>query len=565
MRGSAPFFWSQDTIQGRITPKPQILVDRADPYFSATATHFNQLLSRYGSPIIILNLVKIKEKKPHEQILSGLLKESVEYLNQFLPPQHAMLYKAWDMARVTKCKEQKVIEILAEIAEQVMKETGFFQSGPQIFCNELRNHPSFAGMKGHGYSDDNPGLLQTGILRVNCVDCLDRTNATQFMVGKCALGFQLYALGVVESPILQFDSDALRMLEELFEAHGDTLALQYGGSQMVHRIRTYRKIAPWTSYSRDIMQTVSRYYSNAFTDTDKQQAINLFLGTFQPYGNNYHIWDIPTDYYLHHSSTINLDSHSVRPSYTKWWHDDVMNALPFSWEEKAKRELIETDEIRDDDDESMDLFSEYYRPAELTEFENMFCKNMPTSIKDFMPGSSGDPSPFVVRARGRSHGEASPTAHRHQIGGQPVAIDDSSDDDDVSSDEDRDVYSPFKAGGREALAPGDSNDNWPAFTNLYGINVVEPGTNDKLQYQRYAEISQLSTPSSNKSNSNYNVSWPCVSTFSNDCTLEVKLPTVDSSSQSLYSDYCKIGQIGPSAPNNFDLDIYQSYIRQNYM
>lgn len=26
-----------------------------------------------------------------------------------------------------------------------------------------------------------------------------------------------------------------RMLEELFEAHGDTLALQYGGSQMVHR------------------------------------------------------------------------------------------------------------------------------------------------------------------------------------------------------------------------------------------------------------------------------------------------------------------------------------------
>ena len=25
------------------------------------------------------------------------------------------------------------------------------------------------------------------------------------------------------------------MLEELFEAHGDTLALQYGGSQMVHR------------------------------------------------------------------------------------------------------------------------------------------------------------------------------------------------------------------------------------------------------------------------------------------------------------------------------------------
>ena len=58
-----------------------------------------------------------------------------------------------------------------------------------------------------------------------------------------------------------------RMLEELYEDHGDTLALQYGGSQLVHRIKGYRKIAPWTSHSRDIMQTLSRYYSNTFSGT----------------------------------------------------------------------------------------------------------------------------------------------------------------------------------------------------------------------------------------------------------------------------------------------------------
>ena len=55
------------------------------------------------------------------------------------------------------------------------------------------------------------------------------------------------------------------MLEEMYEDQGDTLALQYGGSQLVHRIKGYRKIAPWTSSSRDIMQTLSRYYSNAFS------------------------------------------------------------------------------------------------------------------------------------------------------------------------------------------------------------------------------------------------------------------------------------------------------------
>jgi len=50
----------------------------------------------------------------------------------------------------------------------------------------------------------------------------------------------LCALGVLESPKLEFDSDCVRMLEELYEDHGDTLALQYGGSQLVHRIKTYR-------------------------------------------------------------------------------------------------------------------------------------------------------------------------------------------------------------------------------------------------------------------------------------------------------------------------------------
>ena len=33
--------------------------------------------------------------------------------------------------------------------------------------------------------------MQTGIVRTNCVDCLDRTNTAQFMIGLNALGVQL--------------------------------------------------------------------------------------------------------------------------------------------------------------------------------------------------------------------------------------------------------------------------------------------------------------------------------------------------------------------------------------
>lgn len=42
------------------------------------------------------------------------------------------------------------------------------------------------------------------------------------MFGKRALGHQLYALGIVDSPNLAFDSDAVNMLTEMYHDHGDS-------------------------------------------------------------------------------------------------------------------------------------------------------------------------------------------------------------------------------------------------------------------------------------------------------------------------------------------------------
>ena len=36
-----------------------------------------------------------------------------------------------------------------------------------------------------------PDQRQHGIIRTNCVDCLDRTNTAQFAIGKHALGHQV--------------------------------------------------------------------------------------------------------------------------------------------------------------------------------------------------------------------------------------------------------------------------------------------------------------------------------------------------------------------------------------
>ena len=39
------------------------------------------------------------------------------------------------------------------------------------------------------------------------------------------------------------------------------------------------------------------------------------MGTFKPDLKDANIWDIPTDYYLHHSSTMNLKSFAFRQRY----------------------------------------------------------------------------------------------------------------------------------------------------------------------------------------------------------------------------------------------------------
>lgn len=100
-----------------------------DPFFSAAALHFENLFQRYGTPCIVLNLIKQKEKTKRESILGKEFAESISYLNQFLPDDKKIKYIAWDMSRASKSHDQDVIGFLEKIADETMAATGFFQSG----------------------------------------------------------------------------------------------------------------------------------------------------------------------------------------------------------------------------------------------------------------------------------------------------------------------------------------------------------------------------------------------------------------------------------------------------
>ncbi|RDL40007.1 Uncharacterized protein BP5553_04347 [Venustampulla echinocandica] len=294
-RGSIPLYWTQDNTG--VTPKPPIELNLVDPFYGAAALHFDNLFERYGAPVYVLNLVKSRERIPRESKLLHEFTTAINYLNQFLPDDKKIIHKAWDMSRASKSRDQDVIGTLESIAEEVVTTTGFFHNGDGI---------------------TSMPKVQNGIARTNCIDCLDRTNAAQFVIGKRALGHQLHALGIISNTQIEYDSDAINLFTHMYHDHGDTIAIQYGGSQLVNTMETYRKINQWTSHSRDMVESFKRYYNNSFLDGQRQEAYNLFLGNYIFAKGQPMLWDLSTDYYLHHADPRGW-SRTSRRSYINWY------------------------------------------------------------------------------------------------------------------------------------------------------------------------------------------------------------------------------------------------------
>ncbi|KAI8324547.1 hypothetical protein GQ54DRAFT_256208, partial [Martensiomyces pterosporus] len=269
-RGSIPLFWSQDT--SGIVPKPPIEINVHDPYFVEAGKHFDSLFRRYGTPVIVLNLVKTKERTKRESALGEEFAEGLRYLNQFLPKGKKIRYVAWDMSRANKNRQEDVLAILEVIAEETLALTGFFHNGPELYSNYLKRRNS-----GDSRPRRDRTRIQTGIVRSNCIDCLDRTNAAQSIIGKVVLAHQLFELGQIDEPCLSFNTDAAMIIEEMYHDLGNTIALQYGGSHLVNTVQTYRRNTNWRSHSRDIVEALRRYYSNSLLDMERQEAITFFL------------------------------------------------------------------------------------------------------------------------------------------------------------------------------------------------------------------------------------------------------------------------------------------------
>ncbi|XP_051113877.1 phosphoinositide phosphatase SAC3-like isoform X3 [Andrographis paniculata] len=360
-RGSIPLFWSQET--SRLNLKPDIILSKRDQNYEATRLHFEHLTQRYGSPIIILNLIKANEKKPRESILRTEFVNAIAAINQDLPEEKQLKFVHLDLHKLSRSsKATNVLELLGMVATYALLVTGLFycQLTPTLLSNGYEL-PSFENVdtpdisptssnndiekrsyEENEHSDDSnekssegnssiennrnpyvrPPLIQSGVLRTNCIDCLDRTNVAQYAYGLVALGSQLYALGVTTSPHIELDDPLAEELMSYYERMGDTLAHQYGGSAAHNKIFSERR-GQWKAaiQSQEFLRTLQRYYSNAYMDAEKQNAINVFLGHFQPEPDKADLWELDSDqHYVGRNGELYIDE-DVGSFFKRSWSD----------------------------------------------------------------------------------------------------------------------------------------------------------------------------------------------------------------------------------------------------
>lgn len=296
VRGSIPTYWHQETSV--TMPKPPILINRIDPFYLATHEHFKDLLQRYNSPIIVLDLVKQYERKPREMIVGREYRFAVEEINLSMPLEMQIRYCALDHARITKTKSSivtqdgssewaqlesslraaaaetrkdgvsstpvkseksaasekeirpnalgteptgrvariDILRQLEDIAMMSVSETAVFSSQVKyldrvsLFQDSHVNDAYEAGY-----------MEQRGVLRTNCIDCLDRTNGGQFAMAMKFLSVALRVLGLTNESSIDPSSNLLLSLIDMFGIMGDRISLQYGGSE-AHKKMSFIKV-----------------------------------------------------------------------------------------------------------------------------------------------------------------------------------------------------------------------------------------------------------------------------------------------------------------------------------
>jgi hypothetical protein len=146
--------------------------------------------------------------------------------------------------------------------------------------------PTSSGMK-MDFSSSNllsvstPIVLskQSGIFRVNCIDCCDRTNVVETYIARKVLRAQFIELGIlVDDQKFSDLTNFNKIVNHVWANNGDAISRLYAGTTALMGDYTRSGERTLSGLLNDGYNSAMRYVQNNFRDSDRQRSIDLSLG-----------------------------------------------------------------------------------------------------------------------------------------------------------------------------------------------------------------------------------------------------------------------------------------------
>ncbi|KAF2073687.1 hypothetical protein CYY_005004 [Polysphondylium violaceum] len=251
-RGSIPLLWEQT---GRKI-KPEIKIN-VDLFVNKTTfkLHFDEQIKHYGPQTIVTLL----DSKGSESELGDSYKQSVTSLNN-----KDVDLVAFDFHHFCQGGRFDRVDILIENLSSTIEKVGYLSRSSIL-----------------GYI-----TKQEGIVRTNCLDCLDRTNLVQSMIGINVLEKWLHLLEF-EWKCKDTNLPGAKQIKLAWANNGDAISFQYAGTGALKGDYTRTGKRNTKGKFKDGVNSLTRYYINTFLDKMRQVSIDLFLGSITVETNTY--------------------------------------------------------------------------------------------------------------------------------------------------------------------------------------------------------------------------------------------------------------------------------------
>lgn len=228
IRGSIPLFFTQTAYA--LKPVP-VLQHSEETNYNAAKQHFERLLKSYGT----LQIVNLVEKHGIEEPIGTQYQNTVGRINDGLDEKSKIPFEWFDFHHVCRgMKFENVSHLLSRLKDQL-----------ETLGSTVRTNGELV-------------RRQQGVLRTNCMDCLDRTNVCQSSFAKHMLEIQLKEQGIDMSA--QLDQETA-WFNTLWADNGDAVSKQYASTSAMKGDYTRTRKRDYRGALNDLGISLTRLYS----------------------------------------------------------------------------------------------------------------------------------------------------------------------------------------------------------------------------------------------------------------------------------------------------------------